>query len=423
MRILLVGAGGFVGRHLLPALLAAGHELLLTARRPPVDAPAGVRWLALDLERLAERPDSFAWPAGVDLLINAAGTMSLDEASMARVQDSGARTLFDLAAAHGAKVLQISALGAGAHPDVAFLASKAAADRHLLELGIPALVLRPSLLLGPGGASSAWLERLSPLPLIPLLDNRARLQPLHVEDLVGAVLALLRRWPERAQVIPLVGPQALTQGELLDELRRAQGWPRGRYVVPPAALLDALGGLGRRAGWRTLSPSMLKLVRHDNLADPALLDAACGYRCAPLASRLLGWPQASTQPGGADAAADAGGPGADLAGYPGRLPGAGLRLGPADPRRGRHPRLAGEPGGDRRGPARRCARRRPAAPPLAPARAAGAVLADAWLQPGDQPDPAALLVRPYMAVGKNIVLMVATLWLLGDEPRAREARG
>ena len=30
---------------------------------------------------------------------------------------------------------------------------------------------------------------------------------------------------------------------------------------------------------------------------------------------------------------------------------------------------------------------------------------------------------PYMAVGKNIVLMVATLWLLGDEPRAREARG
>ncbi|MBF3094728.1 epimerase, partial [Pseudomonas aeruginosa] len=79
----------------------------------------------------------------------------------------------------------------------------------------------------------------------------------------------------------------------LDELRRAQGWPRGRYVVPPAALLDALGGLGRRAGWRTLSPSMLKLVRHDNLADPALLDAACGYRCAPLASRLLGWPQAA----------------------------------------------------------------------------------------------------------------------------------
>ncbi|WGX42978.1 SDR family oxidoreductase [Pseudomonas aeruginosa] len=376
MRILLVGAGGFVGRHLLPALLAAGHELLLTARRPPVDAPAGVRWLALDLERLAERPDSFAWPAGVDLLINAAGTMSLDEASMARVQDSGARALFDLAAAHGAKVLQISALGAGAHPDVAFLASKAAADRHLLELGIPALVL-----------------------------------------------ALLRCWPERAQVIPLVGPQALTQGELLDELRRAQGWPRGRYVVPPAALLDALGGLGRRAGWRTLSPSMLKLVRHDNLADPALLDAACGYRCAPLASRLLGWPQAARSlaalmrplmlaalvliwlgtlvaclgPGygwGLRILGEAGIHGwpASLAVIAGALLdgalGVGLLL-------------------------RRWRRR--------------ALLAQFWLMLGYSLAISLILPHywydPYMAVGKNIVLMVATLWLLGDEPRAREARG
>lgn len=64
MRILLVGAGGFVGRHLLPALLAAGHELLLTARRPPVDAPAGVRWLALDLERLRKGRTASPGPPG-----------------------------------------------------------------------------------------------------------------------------------------------------------------------------------------------------------------------------------------------------------------------------------------------------------------------------------------------------------------------
>ncbi|KSR41719.1 SDR family oxidoreductase [Pseudomonas aeruginosa] len=399
MRILLVGASGFVGRHLLPALLAAGHELILTARRPPDAAPPGCRWLALDLERLAQSPDSFAWPAGVDLLVNAAGAMSLDEASMARVQDSGARALFDLAAGHGAKVLQISALDAGEHPDVPFLASKAAADCYLLGLGIAALVLRPSLLLGPGGASSAWLERLSPLPLIPLLDNRARLQPLHVDDLVGAVLALLRDWPERAQVIPLVGPQALTQGELLDRLRRAQGC------------------------WRVLSPPMLKLVRQDNLADPAILQAACGYRCAPLSSRLLGWPQAQNAlasllrplmlaalvliwlgtlvaclgPGyawGLRILGEAGIQGwpASLAVIAGALLdgalGVGLLL-------------------------RRWRRR--------------ALLAQFWLMLGYSLVISLILPHywydPYMAVGKNLVLMVATLWLLGGEPRAKEARG
>ncbi|MGV8546478.1 epimerase, partial [Pseudomonas aeruginosa] len=81
----------------------------------------------------------------------------------------------------------------------------------------------------------------------------------------------------------------LTQGELLDELRLAQGWPHGRYVMPPAALLDEKGGLVRRAGWRKLSQSMLKLVGHDNLAEPARLDASYGYSSAPLPSRLLGW--------------------------------------------------------------------------------------------------------------------------------------
>lgn len=39
MRILLVGAGGFIGRHLHAALRAAGHRVLASARRPDPAAP------------------------------------------------------------------------------------------------------------------------------------------------------------------------------------------------------------------------------------------------------------------------------------------------------------------------------------------------------------------------------------------------
>ena len=56
-----------------------------------------------------------------------------------------------------------------------------------------------------------------------------------------------------------------------------------------------------------------------------------------------------------------------------------------------------------------------------------ALLAQFWLMLGYSLAISLILPHywydPYMAVGKNIVLMVATLWLLGDEPRAREARG
>ena len=159
MRILLVGAGGFIGRHLHAALSAAGHAVLASARRP---AP-GSDWLRLDLAELARDPQAFAWPAGIELVVNAAGLLSTDRAQLHEVQHLGACALFELAAAHGARVLQISALGAEDGQDTDFLASKAAAERHLLSLGIPAVVLRPSLVLGPGAASSRWLQRLSPL--------------------------------------------------------------------------------------------------------------------------------------------------------------------------------------------------------------------------------------------------------------------
>jgi uncharacterized protein YbjT (DUF2867 family) len=290
MRILLVGASGFIGGRLLTALQAAGHELIATARRPPASTLPGVEWQTLDLARLAEDVDAFAWPQGVELLINAAGLLGNDAGELARVQDLGTRRLFDLAAAHSCRVVQISALGAGEQPDIPFLTSKAAADEYLLGLGIPAVVLRPSLVLGEGGASSGWFSRLSPWPLIPLLDTRARVQPLHVDDLAEAVLALLRRWPEQPAALPLVGPEALTLPQLIDRLRAAQGWGPARYlrVPPPLAALGAR--TGALLGWRALNPQTVRLARRDNLASAESLEQACGFRAASLADRLRGWP-------------------------------------------------------------------------------------------------------------------------------------
>ena len=140
MNILLVGATGFVGGHLLRALQQAGHSVIATCRKPRSQGWPWVQWQALDLGRLAADPGCWVFPESVDLVINAAGLLSVDAAELSRVQDQGARALFDLAAHHGVRVLQISALGASAQSDVPFLASKGAADDYLLSLGVPAVV-------------------------------------------------------------------------------------------------------------------------------------------------------------------------------------------------------------------------------------------------------------------------------------------
>ena len=49
-RVLLTGAGGFIGRHTLEPLLMAGMEVhALTSAGPPAGAPAAVRWHRADL--------------------------------------------------------------------------------------------------------------------------------------------------------------------------------------------------------------------------------------------------------------------------------------------------------------------------------------------------------------------------------------
>jgi len=290
MKILLVGGTGFVGRHLLRALCAAGHCVIATSREPQVSVWPGVEWRQLDLAVLAVDPAHFALPDDIDLLINAAGLLSVDEQALSLIQDRGARALFDLAARKGVRVLQISALGAAAQSDVPFLASKGQADDYLLKLDTVAVVLRPSLVLGAGGTSSLWLAGLSPWPLIPLLDLKARSQPVHIDDVVGAVLALLRQWPARSLVLPCVGPEPMTLAQVIDCLRRAQGWMPGRYVQVPQLLLRTGSWLGERFGWRALNRQSVKLAQRDNLADPDVLTSICGYRAAPLHTRLQDWP-------------------------------------------------------------------------------------------------------------------------------------
>lgn len=270
--VLLVGATGFIGRHVQQALQHARHQVTAAARR----ASPGV--MQVDLAQDTRLEDWLPRLQGIDVVVNAAGAfVDRPGNQLDTLHGAGPVALFDAAVRAGVtRIVQISALGAeGA--STAYFSTKQQADRHLLGLPLDAAILRPSLVFGIGGASADIMLSVASMPLLVVPRVfRSRVQPVHVDDLAAAVVALVNgaavpRWP-----MAVVGPESCTLTAYLQALRRQIGLRAARIIEVP----DALMGLGRlvpslaRSG--LLSADAMRMLAAGSRADPAPLAALLG---------------------------------------------------------------------------------------------------------------------------------------------------
>ncbi|HYD99377.1 MAG TPA: SDR family oxidoreductase [Alphaproteobacteria bacterium] len=299
MTVLIVGAGGFIGRHLVAGLRAAGHAV-----RPAGTDPAALRALFPGLDPVRAdyaTDDAAAWAprlAGIDIVVNAAGLIrEAPGRSFRRIHAEGPKALFDACrAARVGKVLQISALGADAGAETAYHLSKREADRHLQALDptgqrLNWCVLRPSLVLGPGGASTALFTALAALPVPPRLGpGDWAVQPIHVDDLVR-IVAVLAAYPgPLPRVLDVVGPEPVTTDGLIRGFRNWLGLPPRPFVPLPAPLLRLAAGIGDRLPRSPVTSQSLAMLRRGNTAPAEPLVAATGIRPRPLAAQLAALP-------------------------------------------------------------------------------------------------------------------------------------
>lgn len=245
MRILITGAGGFIGSHLAKHLHAQGHTIIAGARNPTrwqAVLPM-YNWITVDFMRNLQVEVWLPRLLDVDLVINTVGiiaehgTQSFDQ-----VQTLAPQALFSACAQRGIKVIQISALGADDPTQgTRFLHSKRLADDWLRRLDCESLILYPSIVIGRGGASTALFEQLSALPVIPVLGaGQQRINPIHIEDLCWVITHMVDHWPPGRQQHQLAGPQVLSLIEFHRLLRRRLGMGKARFVHLPLSLVRPL---------------------------------------------------------------------------------------------------------------------------------------------------------------------------------------
>lgn len=240
MRVLITGATGFIGGAIARALLRQGHELVCAVRDPSrlrlQEAGEGAwRAVAMDLSRVPGAQDWQPHLGGVDAVINAVGIIR-EQAGQTfdALHHRAPAALFQAAAAAGVPtVIQVSALGADEGAHSRYHRTKKAADDALRALPVAGAVLQPSIVYGDSpGAAMFNLMATSPVLAMPQAGGM-QVQPVHVDDVVEGVLAVLRDPPRPVATVACVGPQPLSMGQYLRGLRAALGLPGALPWVLP----------------------------------------------------------------------------------------------------------------------------------------------------------------------------------------------
>lgn len=285
LRILVTGASGLIGSRLARAFAEQGHSVMVASRRP--HPPRGMTSLAVDF---SEPPPAPWWAAqleGVDVVINAVGIFrEHGRQSFEALHVRAPTALFEGAAQAGVRlVVQLSALGSDGDVTSAYYRSKHCADEVLRRMPMPSLIVQPSLVYAPDGASSRLFQRLATLPVLVLPRTAARVQPVHLEDLVEAVLQAVRTPPAGPATLAAVGPEPMTLARYLARLRNAMGLARPAWQLgaPPGIVLLAARILGHWPG-SLVDADAVRMLLRGHQADPAAISTLLGHAPRPVES-------------------------------------------------------------------------------------------------------------------------------------------
>jgi len=300
MKALLTGATGFVGRHLVNALLRRGDTVTALIRSPQKAqeiADLGVRLIKGDLDDLNAMARACE---GQDVVHHVAGLVAaLSEAEFLRVNRDGTRALLDAATQAGCgRFVLVSSAAAGGpsqpgiplkgdeppHPVTVYGRSKLAGEEVVRGGKIPWTIVRPPAVYGPGDRELLRVFKLARLGIAPVFGGgRQELSLVYGPDL-GEALAAAGHAPDAAgKIYYACHPEIVTSGAMVREIGRVMG-KSVRLLPLPALLANGILTVTGAAAHLTGKATLLTRDKaHEFLApawtvDPARLAADTGWR-------------------------------------------------------------------------------------------------------------------------------------------------
>lgn len=264
------GGSGFVGRHIVRALAKTGVRIRVAVRRPNqalfLKTAGRVGQIEIVQANIRDQASCKKAIEGTDAVINAVGILYETGAqTFASLQSMGAGQLAKLARRAGVtRFIQISALGVSSDSASAYSRTKAAGDKEVLKALKSAIILRPSLVIGPEDDFFNRFAKMAVIsPFLPLIGGgHTRYQPVTVFDLAHCVVSALHS--EQSGCFDIGGPRQYSFEELMHLMLSVID--RQRLLLPmPFAVARMIASVAQFLPKPPLTPDQVILLQEDNI--------------------------------------------------------------------------------------------------------------------------------------------------------------
>lgn len=285
--ILMTGATGFVGRHLLNRLLADGRAVRCAVRGGGAARRAAIPGAEIAAADIMEPASLREAMSGVATAINLVGIireMPRRGVTFENLHWLGARNFAEAARAAGVKrIIQMSALGSRPGAVSNYHIYKYKGERAVIESGAPYTIFRPSAQMGTDGEFTRMMfDMIKKMPVMPVFGSGDyRMQPMDVDDTAAFFAAAVDNPDAENKIFELAGPEVFTYLELLEKFEKALGVKRPKIFIPGAAA-GAMVSLMRLLPKPPITRDQYIMLREDNIADVAPASAALGVHPRPI---------------------------------------------------------------------------------------------------------------------------------------------
>ncbi len=252
--ILVIGASGFVGRHLAKALLADGYAVRCLARDPAKVqdlAALGCEVVKGDVSDLASLRQALDSIHAVYISIH---TLSPQPGSAAgqrfmAVELNGLQNIVTACEVHGVRrLIYVTSLGIAADTSSEWLRERWRAEQFLLGSGLDVTIIRPGMIVGAGGRGFGMVASGAKKLVAVGLGGQQKMRTIAVDDLISYLVGVLDDPRAYGQCYDVGNDDVLTNSQMIDAVADILGRrPPIKLQIPPA-LLGALAPLIERAG-------------------------------------------------------------------------------------------------------------------------------------------------------------------------------